>query len=46
MIRPFCSDPNVDNFIRIREVVFGKMLSRQIKSQREDADFWLVDGFQ
>lgn len=22
------------------------MLSSQIKSQREDADFWLVDGFQ
>lgn len=26
-------------------MVFGRMASSQIRSRREDADFWLIDKF-
>ena len=42
LIRPFWLVTMVDVFIWISEVVFGKMFSSQIRSRREDADFWLI----
>lgn len=42
LIRPFWFVMMMDIFIWISEVVFGKMFSSQIKSSREDADFWLI----
>ena len=29
-------------FIRLREVVFGKIFSNQIKSRKANGDFWLL----
>ena len=45
LIRPFELVTMVDVFIWISEVVFGKMFSSQIRSRREDADFWLIVRF-
>lgn len=28
------------------EVIFGKMVSSQIKSRSDDADFWLAERFK
>ena len=30
----------------MRDVVFGKIVSNQIKSRREDANFWLINRFR
>ena len=46
LIRPFWLEINVENFSWIRDVVFGKMFSNQIKSKRDDADFWLTNRFR
>lgn len=45
LMRPFWFVIIVDIFICASEVVFGKMFSSQIKSRREDADFWLIVRF-
>lgn len=42
LIRPFWLVIVVDIFVCISEVVFGKTFSNQIRSRREDADFWLI----
>ena len=42
LIRPFWLVIITDIFIWINEVVFGRIFSSQIKSMREDADFWLI----
>lgn len=39
LIRPFWLVTIIDIFVWISEVVFGKMFSSQIKSNRDDADF-------
>lgn len=46
LIRPFWFVIIVDMFIWISEVVFGKIFSSQIRSRREDADFWLIIRFK
>lgn len=46
LIRPFWFVTIVDMFIWISEVVFGKIFSSQIRSRREDADFWLIVRFK
>ena len=33
----------IDIFIWMKEVVFGRIVSSQIKSSNDDADFWLID---
>lgn len=43
LIRPFWFDTIVDIFIWMKEVVFGRIVSSQIKSSNDDADFWLID---
>lgn len=45
LIRPFWFVIVVDIFIWASEIVFGKMVSSQIRSRREDADFWLIVKF-
>ena len=45
LIRPFWLVTIVNVFIWISEVAFGKMFSNQIRSRREDADFWLIVKF-
>ena len=45
LIRPFWLVTIVDVFIWISEVAFGKMFSNQIRSRREDTDFWLIVKF-
>ena len=45
LIRPFWFVTRVDAFIWASEMVFGRMASSQIRSRREDADFWLIDKF-
>ena len=45
LIRPFWLVIMVDIFIWVSEVVFGKIFSSQIRSRREDADFWLIVKF-
>lgn len=42
LIRPFWFVIVVDIFIWASEIVFGKMVSSQIRSRREDADFGLL----
>ena len=39
LIRPFWLVTIIDIFVWMSEVVFGKMFSSQIKSNRDDADF-------
>lgn len=45
LIKPFWLVTIIDIFIWISEVVFGKIVSSQIKSRRDDADFWLIIKF-
>ena len=45
LIRPFWLVTIADVFIWVSEMVFGKMVSSQIRSRREDADFWLIVRF-
>lgn len=45
LIRPFWFVTIVDIFIWVDEMVFGKMFSSQIRSRRDDADFWLIVRF-
>lgn len=45
LIKPFWLVITVDIFIWMDEMVFGRMFSNQIKSRREDADFWLIVRF-
>ena len=45
LIKPFWPVTMVDIFISISDVVFGKIFSSQIKSRKEDADFWLIIKF-
>ena len=45
LIRPFWFVTMVDAFTWISEIVFGKIFSSQIRSRREDADFWLIVRF-
>ena len=45
LIRPFWLVIMVAVFIWVSEMVFGKMVSSQIRSRREDADFWLIVRF-
>ena len=45
LIRPFWLVIVVDIFIWASEMVFGRILCSQIRSRREDADFWLIDRF-
>ena len=45
LIRPFWFVIIVDIFIWASEIVFGKIVSSQIRSRREDADFWLIVRF-
>lgn len=45
LIRPFWFVTRVDAFIWASEMVFGRMASSQIRSRRENADFWLIDKF-
>ena len=33
----------IDIFIWMKEVVFGRIVSSQVKSSNDDADFWLID---
>lgn len=42
LIRPFWFVTIMDIFIWVSEIVFGRIFSNQIKSRREDADFWLI----
>lgn len=46
LIRPFWFVIIMDMFIWISEVVFGRIFSSQIRSRREDADFWLIVRFK
>ena len=39
LIKLFGSDTNVEFFICMREVVFDRIFSSQIKSQRDNANF-------
>jgi len=45
LIRPFWLVIVVDIFIWASEMVFGRIVSSQIRSRREDADFWLIVWF-
>ena len=45
LIKPFWLVTIIDIFIWISEVVFGKIFSSQIRSRRDDADFWLIIKF-
>lgn len=45
LIRPFWLVIMVDIFIWASEMVFGRIVSSQIRSRREDADFWLIVRF-
>ena len=45
LIRPFWLVIVVAIFIWASEMVFGRMASSQIRSRREDADFWLIVRF-
>ena len=45
LIRPFWLVIGGDIFIWASEMVFGKIVSSQIRSRREDADFWLIVRF-
>ena len=45
LIRPFWLVIVVDIFVWASEMVFGQMVSSQIRSRREDADFWLIVRF-
>lgn len=45
LIRPFWLVIVVDIFIWASEMVFGRIVSSQIRSRREDADFWLIVKF-
>ena len=45
LIRPFWFVTRVDAFLWACEMVFARMASSQIRSRREDADFWLIDKF-
>lgn len=45
LIRPFWLVIVVDIFIWASEMVFGRIVSSQIRSRREDADFWLIVRF-
>lgn len=45
LIRPFWLVTIVDIFIWMSEVVLGRIFSSQMRSRREDADFWLIVRF-
>ena len=45
LIRPFWFVVVVAIFIWACEMVFGRIVSSQIRSRREDADFWLIVRF-
>lgn len=45
LIRPFWLVIVVDIFIWASEMVFGRIVSSQIRSRREDANFWLIVRF-
>ena len=45
LIRPCWLVSVVDIFIWASEMVFGRIVSSQIRSRREDADFWLIVRF-
>lgn len=45
LIKPFWFVTTVDIFVWVIEMVFGKIVSNQIRSRREDADFWLIVRF-
>lgn len=45
LIKPFWFVVVVAIFIWACEMVFGRIVSSQIRSRREDADFWLIVKF-
>ena len=45
LIKPFWFVVEVAIFIWACEMVFGRIVSSQIRSRREDADFWLIVKF-
>ena len=46
LIRPCWFEVNVEAFIWIRLVVFGKIVSSQVRSSKDVDSFWLIDRFK